>query len=557
MLITIKEGVAKKCPGITSFTLEFEYNANIVELVKQLDGACYDKKTRTWEIPVLVLSKLLDSVAELADVSLHLKKDKVVSKKQYRLKKYKTTPFKHQIEAIQYGLTNEKFLLTDAPGLGKTATVIHLAEELKSREGIKHCLVVCGINALKSNWAKEITKHSNLDSVIIGRKVTKTGNITTTSVAERIKQLKKKIPEFFVIINIESLRNDEVIKVLLDGPNKYDMIVADEVHKFKNCQAAQTKNFLKLNKATHRIGLTGTLLLNSPLDAYVPLKWLGYEHSSYTTFRYFYCVYDNMFHNILMGYKNTDLLKQQLQTCSLRRTKDLLELPPKTVIKEYVEMDDTQADFYEQVKNGIRDQVDKVRLTTANVLALTARLRQATVCPSILSTENIPSAKLDRCCQLVEDIVSNGDKVVIFSTFKEPLYVLHERLKQYNPVLGTGDLKDSDVSHNIDLFQTDDKYKVFLGTHSKIGTGVTLTAASYGIFLDELWVPADNLQSEDRLHRIGTHDKVFIYYLITKDTIDEHVDEVANDKSIVTDYIIDGSVPEKAVNKLRELILDI
>ena len=143
MLITIKEGVAKKCPGITSFTLEFEYNANIVELVKQLDGACYDKKTRTWEIPVLVLSKLLDSVAELADVSLHLKKDKVVSKKQYRLKKYKTTPFKHQVEAIQYGLTNEKFLLTDAPGLGKTATVIHLAEELKSREGIKHCLVVC------------------------------------------------------------------------------------------------------------------------------------------------------------------------------------------------------------------------------------------------------------------------------------------------------------------------------------------------------------------------------------------------------------------------------
>ena len=235
----------------------------------------------------------------------------------------------------------------------------------------------------------------------------------------------------------------------------------------------------------------------------------------------------------------------------------MLELPPKTVIKEYVEMDDAQADFYEQVKNGIRDQVDKVRLTTANVLALTARLRQATVCPSILSTENIPSAKLDRCCQLVEDIVSNGDKVVIFSTFKEPLYVLHERLKQYNPVIGTGDLKDSDVSHNIDLFQTDDKYKVFLGTHSKIGTGVTLTAASYGIFLDELWVPADNLQSEDRLHRIGTQDKVFIYYLITKDTIDEHVDEVANDKSIVTDYIIDGSVPEKAVNKLRELILDI
>lgn len=557
MLITIKEGAAKKCPGITSFTVSFEYSADVVEALKQLDGAQYDKKTKSWEIPLLSLSKLLDSVAEIADVSITLQKEKKQKDSSYRLKKYKTEPFKHQREAICYGLDHNNFLLTDAPGLGKTATVIHLAEELRTRDNVKHCLVVCGINALKANWAKEISKHSNLDSVIIGHKVTKNGNVTTTSVAERIKQLKSKISEFFVIINIESLRNDELIKVLLTGPNKYDIIIADEVHKFKNCQAAQTKNFLKLNKASHRIGLTGTLLLNSPLDAYVPLKWIGCEHSSYTTFRYFYCVYDNKFHNILMGYKNTDQLKEQLQTCSLRRTKDLLELPPKTVIKEIVEMDDTQSEFYQQVKNGIRDQVDKVKLTTANVLALTARLRQATVCPSILTTESIPSAKLERCCQLVDEIVSNGDKVVIFSTFKEPLYYLYDKLKQYNPVVGTGDLKDSDVSHNIDVFQNDANYKVFLGTHSKIGTGVTLTAASYGIFLDELWVPADNLQSEDRLYRIGTKDKVFIYYLITKDTIDEHVDEVASDKSVVTDYIVDGHIPEKAVNKLRELILDI
>ena len=90
-----------------------------------------------------------------------------------------------------------------------------------------------------------------------------------------------------------------------------------------------------------------------------------------------------------------------------------------------------------------------------------------------------------------------------------------------------------------------------------MGTGVTLTAASYAIMLDQLWTPADNLQSEDRIYRIGTTEKVFIYYLITKDTIDEHVDEVVNDKSLVVDYLVDGQVPKNAVEKLKQLITDL
>lgn len=557
MPIFVEEKQTKKCPGLTSLFVSFDYKQEIVESIKRIDGAQYDSKTKIWEIPVLGLQKLLDSVADIDSVEVKLLSRKQAQKKNIRLHKYKTEAFPHQKEAIQFGTENPRFLLNDAPGLGKTATMIHLAEELKAREKLQHCLVVCGINSLKTNWAKEISKHCNLDSIIIGNKVNKKGNIVTTSVKERIDQLKHKISEFFVIINIESLRDDEIIKAINSGPNKFDMIVADEVHKFKNPQAQQSKNFLKLNKAEHRVGLTGTLLTNSPLDCYIPMKWIGIERSSFTNFRYFYCIYDDRFHNILMGYKNTAMIKDQLEQYSLRRTKDLLDLPPKTIIKEFVDMDSTQANFYDQVKRGIRDQVDKVKLTTANVLALSARLRQATVCPSILTTENIPSAKLDRCCDLIDEIVSNGSKVVVFSVFKEPLNVLEKRLAQYKPLIGTGDLPDEVVSNNIDKFQNNPENKVFLGTHSKMGTGVTLTAASYAIMLDQLWTPADNLQSEDRIYRIGTKDKVFIYYLITKGTIDEHVDEVVNDKSLVVDYIVDGKVPEKTAERLKELILDL
>lgn len=556
-MIKIEERIPKKCPGLTSLFITFDYSPTIVSLVKQIDGAVYDRKTTSWEIPVVGLQKFLDSVTELDDVELKLLKPSPVAKKKFRLRKYKTEAFEHQKQAIEFGLNTPRFILNDAPGLGKTATVIHLAEELKARENLKHCLVVCGINALKANWAKEIAKHSDLDAVIIGHRITKTGKTAVATVKERTEQLKSKITQFFVIINIESLRDDDIIKAINTGPNKFDMIVLDECHKVKSPQAQQSKNFLKLTKAEHRIGLTGTLMVNSPLDCYMPLKWIGIEHSAFTNFRYFYCIYDDKFHNILLGYKNTDVLKNQLSQFSLRRTKDLLALPPKTIVKEIVEMDPVQAQFYDQVKKGIKDQVDKVTLTTANVLALSARLRQATVCPSILTTENIPSAKLDRCVDLVEEIVESGSKVVIFSVFKEPLYVLQKRLEKYCPLVGTGDLSDEDVSKNIDKFQTDNKYKVFLGTHSKMGTGVTLTAASYAIMLDQLWTPADNLQSEDRIYRIGTTEKVFIYYLITKDTIDEHVDEVVNDKSLVVDYLVDGQVPKNAVEKLKQLIADL
>ena len=129
----------------------------------------------------------------------------------------------------------------------------------------------------------------------------------------------------------------------------------------------------------------------------------------------------------------------------------------------------------------MKEECDKIELKANNVLALTTRLRQATSCPSILTSENIPSSKIERCIDLVEEIVSQGDKVVIMSAFKEPVYQLEQLLKDYNPLIGTGDVGDDTVSKNIDLFQTDPKYKVFIGTHAKMGTGVTLNAARYRI----------------------------------------------------------------------------
>ena len=301
------------------------------------------------------------------------------------------------------------------------------------------------------------------------------------------------------------------------------------------------------------VGMTGTLLLNSPLDSYVPLKFIGKEKATWSNFKNFYCVMDHKFgHQQIVAYKNMDILKDEIESCSLRRDKSILNLPSKTIIPEYIDMDQSQQKFYENISNGILEEADRINISEGSLLGMIVRLRQATSCPSILSSNNIIPTKIDRACDLVEEIVSAGEKVVIFSTFKEPIYILAEKLKQYNPLIGTGDIDDKVVSDSIDKFQNDPKYKVFLGTSQKVGTGQTLTAASYMIHIDTAWTWSDFDQANDRIYRIGSSKPVIIYDLICNNTIDERVWNLINRKKDIADYMIDSKVNN--IDELKELL---
>lgn len=449
---------------------------------------------------------------------------------------------------------NHLYLAKNCIVTHNTTQAIYLAEELKKRDKISHCLVVCGVNTLKENWRKEILKFSKLSCTILGEKISKTGKRSIGSVKERLAHLKKPIKEFFVITNIETLRQKDIIEAINKGPNSFDLIVIDEIHRVKDPTSQAGKGVLNLNKSKYKVGATGTLIMNNPLDAYVPLKWIGVENSTYTNFKYFYCNFGGPFHNILCGFKNTEVLKEMLEKHSLRRTKDILNLPPKTIVNEYVEMETTQHTFYENIKKGVKEQVDKVKLSTASMLALLIRLRQATACPSILTTESIPSAKIDRACDLVEEIVGNEESVVVFSTFKETVTELQKRLEKYKPLIGTGDIKDDIISQNVDIFQKDPDRKVFIGTWQKIGTGLTLTKASYEIFIDVPYTNAAYVQAQDRCYRIGTNRNVTIYHLITEGTVDERVLEIVEDKEALSDFIVDDKISAKGLKSLQKYI---
>lgn len=557
-MIKIVEITPMKLPGQSSFKVEFNYRKEIVDTVKQVPNAVYHKKEQCWEIPTTSLSRAIELLSNYDELDLQFlsetPKKEVIS---FELSNYKTKPYQYQVEGINFGLNFDKWLLLDAPGLGKSLQMIYLAEELKKRDNIEHCLIVCGINTLKFNWKREINKHSSLDCMILGERINSKGNIKIGSIKDRLEDLKSPIKEFFVITNVETLRDDNILKELTKGKaNKFDMIVVDELHTCKSPTSQQGKNLLKL-KAKYQIGLTGTLLLNNPLDAYVPLKWLGVDNSTYTNFKYYFCNYSGPFNNILTGYKNIDILKDEIERFSLRRTKDLLDLPPKNIIHEYIDMNDGQTKFYQNLTEGIKDDVDKVELNTSTLLSMVTRLRQTTACPSILTSEPIESSKILRAVDLAKQIIEGGDKVVIFSVFKEPLNQICELLREYSPLLCTGDIKDDVISHNIEVFQHTDNYPVICATTSKMGTGITLTKASYAIFIDAPWTAAQCTQCEDRIYRIGSKNPVFIYYLWATNTIDERVKEIIEDKEAISDFVIDDKVTHKSMESLKKYILDL
>ena len=564
-MIRIVEGKAKKLSGLKSLYLFFDYKQEIVNIIKSSETYYFHVDSHLWEVPITSLSYLLDNLVYFDDIDLIVEEEAEEDNLRHITLNYKTNPYEYQKAGIEYGLNHNKWLLLDMPGLGKTLQMIYLAEELKAQDKIEHCLIICGIASLRDNWRKEIQKHSNESCVIIGERINKKGNRVWETINKRAEQLLQPINEFFVIINVESLRNDKILNAINKGPNKYGLMLFDECHKAKGWNSQQGSNLLELS-ADKQVAMTGTLLLNKPLDAYVPLAWIGIEKKrGVTRFKNTYCIFDDSTKGRIIGYKNLDILKNEIDSCSLRRTKDLLDLPEKNFIDEFLTMEDSQDKFYESVKNSVKEEYkqlakencDKINLNTSNLLALTTRLRQATTCPSVLTSQDITSCKIDRACDLVEEIVSNGNKVVIMSTFKEPVYKLQKLLEEYNPLIGTGDMKDLDVSNNIDKFQNDDKYKVFIGTISKMGTGFTLTSASYMVFIDLPWTYALFEQACDRIHRIGSKKPVFIYSLLCKDTIDEVTAQAINTKKAISDYVIDDKKDETIMNILQKYLQDL
>lgn len=560
-MINVNIQKSNKCNGEWSLYLTFPYDEKVVNVVRSFSSRFWDKDKKEWEIPFKCFKQLIDTLPDQnfdihGDWRAFAPKQKVEVPTNFN---FKTKPFQHQIDGFKYGLENDRWLLGDEQGLGKTKQVIDIAVAKKQLKGYKHCLIVCGVNGLKWNWVNEIHTHSEENVRILGQRY-KGNKIYIGSMDDRLNDVKAlfdkgEMAPYFLITNIETLRNETIVKKLqeLCKNGTIGIVAIDEVHKCKNPTSQQGKGILKLQPEC-RIAMTGTPLMNSPFDLYIILKWLGYEKHSFYQFKQHYGEFGGYGGYQIMGYKYLDELQSQLNEIMLRRLKnDVLDLPEKTHITEYVEMTPKQKQIYDEVTAEIKMNIDQIKMAN-NPLAELIRMRQATGYTGILSSTVKESAKLDRMEELVEEARQNDKQVVIFSNWTQMTDAIYERLhKKYPLSVVTGQTADDMRQHNVKEFQ-EGRSKVMIGTIGAMGTGLTLTAGTVEIFMDEPWNRANKEQAEDRCHRVGTKENVTIYTLVCKDTIDERINELVEKKGAMADALVDGKINIDARQLLDFLI---
>lgn len=251
--ISINVDKPTKCNGKYSLYITFPYNAAILDIIREQPIRYWLPNSKEWELPFKCLSKLKEDLKEF-DIEINdpnniIKQQEKESKKVYNIPKnykFKTEPFNHQIEGIQYGLKYDRFLLGDEQGLGKTKQIIDLACIKKSQKGYKYCLIICGVNGLKWNWKAEVKKHSNENAYILGTRRNKKEKEYIGSMQDRLEDLdyllklhtSKNTPSinycfadnYFLITNIETLRNEQIIEKLkvLCNEGIINMLALDE-----------------------------------------------------------------------------------------------------------------------------------------------------------------------------------------------------------------------------------------------------------------------------------------------------------------------------------------
>jgi len=475
------------------------------------------------------------------------------------LPKFKLAPHLYQKDAVKYGIEHPRFLLGDEMGLGKTGTMIFLAEILKAHYQFKHVLIVCGINGAKYNWHQvEIPKFSHEHSHIVGGRINSKGRFVVGGTQERLCDLQMPHDEFYLLINLESLRDEKISAQLqhMISTGEIGMVIIDEVHKASGATSAQGKAIHKL-RPKFRVGLTGTPIHNKPFDLYNIMKWLGYEYQTFAEFRLEHAY--EIPKSIIRGgreikyseyvYKDLATLHEKLKKFMLRRTVDVLQLPEPIFKDEYVELDKEQQKLYTKIREDIINSASyKSALSTSEVLSnpgvVFVKARQAVSAPAIFGIKS--DAKLERTAEIVEEALDAGKSIVIFAWFNATIdsYTHYLRGKFGASKILAVQEDTKNAQDIVSEFQNNNEPQVLIGTIGKLGTSFTITRADIVIFVDKHVVWSDYKQAYMRVWRQGQTKNVVIINLMVKDTVDERLEYLIAKGKSHSQQVVDGVVDE-------------
>jgi hypothetical protein len=413
-------------------------------------------------------------------------------------------------------------ILADDMGLGKTLQTLTWLAWLRERnkKNPKPSLVICPASVLH-NWRREAEKF------VPGTKV-----LVLESGSAR-HNLRKQIPEHDIIVtNYALLRRD--LEELQKFP--FRAVILDEAQFIKN-PGAQVTAAVKQIKSEHRLALTGTPLENRMLDLwsivdFIQPGYLGTQENFIET-------YEPRGANAESEQRIArKRLSARLRPLLLRRLKKHVakDLPDRIEERMDCPLGEEQRKLYLAELRRSRDQVMKivqeqgVAKSKMHVLAALTRLRQICCHPTLVGN-NSASGKTETLFEMLDPLISEGQKVLVFSQFVQMLELLEKECKTRNisTHILTGATKDR--QQVVSAFQSDPNAGVFLLSLRAAGTGLNLTSSSYVVLYDPWWNPAVEAQAIDRSHRIGQTATVNAYRLIAPGTVEEKIWELQQSKA--------------------------
>ena len=415
-----------------------------------------------------------------------------------------------QNDGVRTLIESERLLLADDMGLGKTVQVIAALRMLFTQRAIESALVVAPASVL-DQWRQELRKWAPELTAIIIR-----GNT-----ADRGWQWNAVVQ--VTLVSYDTLRSDA------NGPQSppyrktWDVLVADEAQRIKNRHA--TSNAVKNIKRHRSWALTGTPLENNEDELASIMEFVD-QGELVTDKRYF----------------PGTALRDRHQELQLRRKKaDVLQdLPPKRVTKVPIDLDAKQRKSYDKAEQdgivylkalGREAQVQ-------HVLELITRLKQ--ICNADPATGY--SSKLEHIRERLELLAAQGHKALVFSQYTNNVSGVRAAasyLAEFNPLIITGDVPQSERGAVINRFKTNDVHKALIVSLRAGGVGLNLQEASYVFHLDRWWNPAVERQAEDRSHRYGQTVPVHVFKYSCNGTIEERIDRILEQKQELFDELVD------------------
>ena len=460
---------------------------------------------------------------------------------------FKTTPYAHQVTALERSLGRRAYGFFMEMGTGKSKVLIDTIANLHLEGKIDFALIIAPKGVYRNWVSKEIPEH--LPDEINKRVIRWVSSANKQQEAEI-----KSVGTIFggltlFVMNVEAfshLKGKQAGEWLAKKFGGRGLIGIDESTTIKNHKAKRTKALIKIaSMFSYRRLLTGSPVTKSPMDVYAQCEFLGPRLlgcDSYYAFQGRYAVTQkrkmgaHSFEQII-GYRNLDDLSYRIDQIAYRvLKKDCLDLPEKTYTARYVEMTDEQAKMYEELRKEAFTLVNGTELVTTPVV-ITKLLRLQQVLSGHLKTDDgeLLTFKSNRMDALLEIMEEHGGKAIIWSRFRHDIIGITEALKKaYGDQAAAsyfGDTSD-DIRNDIvrNLQNPAHPLRFFVGNPATAGYGLTLTEANLVVYYANSFDLEQRLQSEDRAHRIGQRNPVTYIDLITEGSIDERIVAALRDK---------------------------